>query len=208
MASRGRLSVTLALVGAALLLVTAANAQYFNFRTTFTPNPVPASLGGQLNVSNGANMSGLFAGTFGTNIVLTNFTTSSIVPDPAFETINAPYDIFVEMQLAAPGGAPLSGWVGNHFTGTLSGTISNSSSNVNNTNNLVPQIYDFGGGNVFTVVRNSYVPPGAPNAQTLGAIGAHVTGPLAVPEPGTLSLLFGSGIGGSLLFLRRRIRRR
>lgn len=207
MALKGRLSTTLALVGAAMLLSIAANAQYFNFRTTFTPIPVPASLGGQLNVTNGSNMTGLFAGTFGTNIVLTNFTTSSVVPDPAFETINTNYDIFVELQLAAPGGAPLSGWVGNHFTGNLSGTISASSSNVNNTNNLIPQTYDFGGGNVFTVVRNSYVPPGAPNAQTLGAIGAHVTGPLAVPEPGALSLLFGSGIGGSLLFFRR-LRRR
>lgn len=207
MAWTGRLLRGATLAGAALLLSsTVASAQYFNFRTTFTPNPVPGSAGGRLNVVNGSN-TGLFAGLLGTDIVLTNFTTTSTANDLTPETINSNYDIFVELQPATSAGVGLAPFQGSHFLGTLSGSISANAANVANTNLVQSHLYNFGALGTFDVFRNSYVPPGAPGAQTQGAIGAHVNGPLSVPEPGTLSLLFGSGVGGSLLFLRR-LRRR
>lgn len=207
MALGGRVARLLALVGAGLLYsVGAARAQYFNFTTTFTPNPVPASAGGQLTITNGQNLTGVFAGLNGSDIVLTNIDTVSSAPDTSPETVNSNYTITVGLQMSSAGGTATSGWIYHDFLGNLSGTISTNSSNISNTNVFVPETYDFGGGNVFTVFRNSYVPPGAPGAHDHGAIGAHVSGPLSVPEPGSLSLLLGSGVGGSFFMFRRRRR--
>lgn len=207
MAWTGRLLRGATLAGAALLLSsTVASAQYFNFRTTFTPNPVPASAGGRLNITNGANTS-VFAGLLGSDIVLTNITTTSTANDLTPESINSNYDIFVELQPATSAGVGLAPYQGSHFFGTLSGFISANSSNVANSNLVQSHLYNFGALGTYDVFRNAYVPPGAPGTGVQGSIGAHVNGPLAVPEPGTLSLLFGSGVGGSLLFLRR-LRRR
>lgn len=197
------------LAGAVLLMsATVAHAQYFNYRTQTTTNPTNGQVGsdgGKVFFSNVGTILG-YAGAQGTNIVLTNITTNSNAPNTAPETISGTMDTELFLQLADASGNPLSGWISNHFTADLGGTMSKDTANLTVTfTNVSPKVYNFGGLNVFVVVRNPYVPPGPPGPnQPLGAIGAHVNGPLAVPEPGTLAMLFGSGVGGSLFFWRRR----
>jgi hypothetical protein len=101
------------------------------------------------------------------------------------------------------------------FTGLLNGTVSSGSAHVTNAfTGLTTQTVTLGG-NQYTVTLNSYLPPGPPSANNVGAFGASVTvvpgddsvgEPNGVPEPSSLLL---AGLGcSSLLALRFRRRRK
>lgn len=208
----------LAVAGAVMLMaMPAANAQYFFFTTTFDgvapPGPAvvnvtPVTGTDYLNVTPGYYATAGFAGGAGSDIVLANLETVSTTPDNNPLTINHPYSIFLTMQQASDSAGHAAYGVTDSFTftGTLLGTISQTAANVGNTFGS-PISHGFNlNGNLFTVTLTTYVAPQKPGSTNFGSIGAHVAGPLeqGVPEPGTLGMLLGSGIGSSLLFIRRR----
>jgi hypothetical protein len=209
-------------IGIGLLAMgSGAHAQGFVFSTNFNPSPVPAvGPGGttsQVNVINGSSGGENIVGPGGNDLVLTNFWTTSNAPDGNPATVSSSYTLEVTLQQSS-GGVPFGSAITDTYTGHLSGTLSTGTANVSNTfSTPLTMIYDFGGGTVYTITLNSYTPPSAPNPAcpsgvgcTLGAIGAHLTGPAGpgnAPEPGSLALLLGMTVSGAALERRRRRRR-
>jgi hypothetical protein len=69
--------------------------------------------------------------------------------------------------------------------------------------------YDFAHGEVFEVQLTSCTGPGAPGGNGIGSLQAHVNGAIegvsqGTPEPGSLSLMIGIGVAGSVFARRRR----
>jgi hypothetical protein len=90
------------------------------------------------------------------------------------------------------------------FAGILNGSLSSAGSNISNTfGSTIAQSVNIGG-NLYSVVLGSFVPPGPPGSPAFGAIGASVTvtgGNGGVvggqsPEPSSL-LLAGLGLAGA-----------
>ncbi len=205
------MAASIGLLGAASI----AQAQSFTFSTSFNPNPITTSqAGSQINVFNtSSNGNAVYAGGSGTDIVLANFTTTSDADasSPAF--VNSPFNtVTLSLQPTnssaigtAGAGTPFS------FTGSLTGQISSTSVFLRNSFVGQTQTINYGNGQIFTVMINSFTTPG-PSSQTVrGSLTAHVIGssqtinaaPMT-PEPGTLALLVGLSISGSAAILRRR----
>jgi hypothetical protein len=198
--------------GAALLAAGAAHAQFFNFTTSFTPNPVPSTqAGNNIQAATGSNNSGLFAGAFGTDIVTENFTANASSANNG--TINSLVTESVTLVPSNNVGTPIPGDTPQTKTFVETMTANVSSNAV--TSNLVPipnpaiQTYTFADGSVYTVQITSYTGPSAPNSTGSGSLGGHVNGALAgvrqnTPEPGSLALLLGMSVSGTILARRRR----
>lgn len=189
-----------------------ANAQDFTYSTTFTPNPVPSNTPGSfVSVTNGFNTTPVLASGGGTDIVLSNFTVTSPILAPGSAAVNQSYA--VALSLTGFNGATDLGTITKTFDGSLSGSISKDAVNLNNIIGSPTQVFDFGSGNVYDVTLDAYTPPGTPNSGIQGAFGAHVTattgiggqgGPGSTPEPGSLAMLFGAAVPGTMLLARRR----
>ena len=192
----------------------AAQAQFFNFTTSFTPNPVPSTVAGNnIQASTGSNNTGLFAGAFGTDVVLDNFIANAVSTTTG--VLNSPVTIFVTLTDTNSNGVQIAGTspVTHTFLEQLNGAIDSNAvtSSMTPIPNPSIQTYVFSNGDAFTLQINSYTGPSAPNSTASGALGGHVNGALAgvpqgAPEPGSLALLLGIGISGSLLGYRRRRR--
>jgi hypothetical protein len=203
--------------GAWLMTTHSAKAQYFDYTSTFSPNPIvtSASLGSQYNVTAHFNSSGIQAGAFGSQIIPSDFV--------AVATSNTPtsFDGMVTETISlipsTINGTPIAGdsYVSHTFTPTLdienldnSDTESIMTAGVGAGSPI--QTYSFADGSVFTVQLSSYTGPGAPGGTSNGALQAQVFGALAgvpqgsTPEPGSMALLVGMGVVGTGLVRRRR----
>jgi len=202
---------TLAASAGMLASGVAANAQFFNYASTFLPNPIPSSSPNTfINVTNGFNNGGVFAGASGTDITVSNFTTSSSDAISSPGTFNTTNTVTITLQQSSSGGATTGSPLSNTFRVLLTGTGSVDAVDTTATFLDVIKTYNFGPGqNIFTVALTNYVSPGPPGSPTAGALGAHVNGSIALsstPEPGAIAMLAGMGVPG-LLFVRR-LRRR
>ena len=91
------------------------------------------------------------------------------------------------------------------FTGTLSGKLTGSSSNITNQYTGLTTQQLLRGDTLFTVTIGAYTPPGPPGSSNSGSIGAHTVVKVShiipvqtLPEPGTLVLsLLGVGAFGA-----------
>ncbi len=211
--------ITGALAGITLLGgVSAAHAQFFNYVSTFTPNPIPSStFGSQINVINNSNLTGLDASGMGTQIILANFTSTSTAPDRPGAQIDSPFTIALNLTKASPTGIqPLADTgVTKTFTGIMTGHLGANSALIAPTyTSPTVQTFDLGDGGLYTVALNGFVSPGGPGANLLGGLGANVTysrnvGPTGTPdtpEPGAVAMLIGLGSSGLLVARRRRSR--
>jgi hypothetical protein len=197
---------------AALLAAGAAHAQFFNFTSSFTPNPVPSTqAGNNIQAATGSNNTGLFAGAFGTDIVVENFTANASSANNG--TINTVVTISVSLTPSDNVGNPLPGDPPQTKTFTETLTANVSSNAVTSLMTPIPnpsiQTYSFPDGSVYTLQITSYTGPSAPNSTGSGSLGGHVNGALAgvrqnTPEPGSLALLLGMSISGTILARRRR----
>lgn len=199
-----RFLTSLAVVGTALGLAAAANAQYFTHVETVLAPPGGVATSGLSSVTftAGGNYD-IFAGGDGTDVVLANLSVASTQLDGTPDTFTIPYTIQVDLWNGAPAipfppPAPDGSAI---FKGTLTGTVSKGTSNLKNTYDPgTPSFYDIPLGGLFYHVQlGTYTAPEAPGGR-LGAIGAHVS---AVPEPGSFSLI-GVGLLPLLGFVRRR----
>lgn len=185
------------LLGAGLSMLIAGTAQaqvYFShFETTNLPSNTMSSGTSAITFIPGANFH-KFAGTIGTDVVLSNLRVSSNAGDLTPDSFNNPYEITMTLSDDASGAS-----TDLLFSGILKGTTSTGSSNVGNTFTGTTHYKVDLGLNTYVVDLTTYTAPEAPGGN-LGAIGAHVS---AVPEPGTASML-GVGILPLLGLIRRR----
>lgn len=101
------------------------------------------------------------------------------------------------------------------FNGLINGTLSSANSNLSNsfTGQTTQQLVL--GNSIYTTIIGAYTPPGPPDSNNLGSIGAHADVTVShvivesVPEPGTLalSLLGLAAVGAGRRWLPRRGRR-
>jgi len=207
-----KLAMSTAVIGAGILASgLAANAQYFNFSTSWS---APISDNSDLLSFAPQTATNVNAGTFGSDIVTaylnitgthggSNFIGGSILPNPAgayTETLNIT-DVNAGQTKT------------DVFTGTLSGAFSTAGSNVANTYNSPLSIVNtYSNGDTLTVTLDGYVAPQvatATSAAKAGSLGAIVTFSAPVittstPEPGAIATLFGISVPGVLLGARRR----
>jgi hypothetical protein len=146
--------------------------------------------------------------THKTHLVATNLSVFSSADDDTPDSINSNYGLTLVLKDIATGHSHTFS-----FTGTLSGTFSSGTSNIDNTfTGGSPATWTDTNGDTFKITTDSYTPPGPPNASLLGSIGATVLyakgnstgggdtgggGTQDSPEPSTLLLsFFGlSGLG-------------
>ena len=206
---RGMISAA-ALVAAAAASAGAQTPGYFDFTTTFLPNPVtttdPMS---NIIVTNGASAGNNAAfSSFGTQINLTNFTEESTSPTTV-GSFNDPVSIAVSITPDNDPGTSIT----KTFTGNFSGSFNQSGTATGLTFTAsgpgsAPQSFDFGSFGVYTVnAPLFFTPPGKTGTNTLGAIAANVTfAPAAspVPELGTVVPFLFGGLGLLALVVRKR----
>jgi PEP-CTERM motif len=145
------------------------------------------------------------------NLAATNYTTSSALPVVSVPATNltisssasstvtfsgAVYSLSLKITDGPSGATGIF-----NFTGTLSGTITQTGAWVNNVFNTPTSITKTIGADTYTVTLSGYVPPGTPTSiNTVGGIGATITvvpgnssgSPHGTPEPSTLVL---AGLG-------------
>lgn len=206
-------ALALLLTGVTFGVPVAANAQYFDFTATLTPNPITTTQAGNtIIVTNGSNNSGGYAGVAGTDIGVANFTISA--SSPLAGTFNTAVSETITLTPSTIGGTPLpaDSAVTHVFLLNYSGSI-NSSGTTTTMVGAGPssQFYSFADGSVFEVSLTSYSGPGFNGGFTDGALGGHVTGavggvPQHTPEPGSMALVIGFSLTGCLLLpaMRRR----
>ncbi len=204
-----------AIAGLCLCSIQGAQAQFFNYSTVFLPNPVTTSVAGnQFNVTNGSNASGIFAGSFGSDIVATNF--AAVASSATTGNFNGPVSLQLTLRPTdslgniLPGDSPVT----HTFNFNLNILALDSSQVVSSVTGLptLPFNYNFADGTVFAVNLTGYVGPSAPNGVGSGSLGGHVNGALAgipqnLPEPGSLALLIGVAGCGFFARAKRRIRK-
>ena len=191
---------------------TAASAQapgFFNYTTTFLPNPVtttdPMS---NIIVTNGADTGDNAAfSSFGTQINLTNFRENSTSPT-VIGSFSDPVSIAVSITPQSAPGATIT----NTFTGIFSGSFNATGTATGLTFTAsgpgsAPQSYNFGSAGIYTInAPLFFTPPGATGSSTLGAIAANVSfTPAAspVPEMGTVVPFLFGGLGLLALAVRK-----
>jgi hypothetical protein len=185
----------LAFVTALLLsLTTAAEARadliYWSYSWTNSPNTIEADTPGTGSVSLTNESTHTAEGN--SNIVATDLRTSSNAPDsnPAMFT-NKGYSLVLSLTDNA------SGQTGTlTFNGVLNGTLTKTSSNIQNTflGSLTQKVLL--GNNVYTVTIGPYTPPGPPNSANAGSVSGNaqvtVTNVQTTPEPSTYVLSLGA----------------
>src|SRR5579871_737087 len=105
-----RRSKLTALAASASMLASAgaAQAQFFNFTTSFTPNAIPSTqAGNNITANTGSNNTGLFAGAFGTDVVLDNFVANATSTNTG--TFNNAVTVFVTLTATDSNGVQIAG---------------------------------------------------------------------------------------------------
>jgi len=205
-------SLATVVMGAGILVSSAAaHAQFFNFSTSFLPNPQTTTVSGNsINIANGSVTNGDFAGASGTDITTSIFT--AITGSTTTGTFNNLITEAITLTATDSSGNQLAGDapIVHTFTANYSGSVdSNSVSTLMTGLPTAFQTYTFADGSVFQVRLVSYSGPGTSGT---GSMGAHVNGALAgvpqnTPEPGSIAMLFGMGLSGGVFAYRRRLRR-
>lgn len=196
-----RFLTSLGIVGLAVTLAGAANAQYFtHFESTNLPGNTAVSGLSSITFLPGANV-GKYAGGLGTDVVLANLRVTSTQNDLTPDNFVVNYQITMDLTDDASGQSTPPNPPSLVFSGTLTGTASAGSANIANLN-TGPTSYNITlGTTTYLVALGTYTAPEAPGGN-LGAIGGHVTA-TAIPEPGTFALL-GAGLLPLLGMVRRR----
>jgi hypothetical protein len=187
----------------------AANAQYFDYKATFSPTSGTQALSDGsygFTITGGSNNTGIGD----SSISLGDIKTFAPLNGANTATFNVPYTIALAITESNKGGTVTGPTITEDLSGTISGTVSANSANLSNTfTSTTPLVYTFPDGTAETVSGFAYVAPGAPGASTDGAFGASVKGNGIVnltntPEPGSAAMFFGMSIPGILLGMRRR----
>jgi hypothetical protein len=171
--------------------------------TLTTPNAAAISLIGDASNSPGDNIDGTLTGS---DIVFANISVTGLSHSSPLESITIPYTFHLVISDYAAFDSPGAlAAVSFDISGTLTGSVGagkrvNLSTNVYSPSNVLTK---FVGAELYTLVLNSYVPPGPTNN---GAFGVHVTAGL-VPEPSTVTLLSLGALGLAIPAYRRWRRR-
>ncbi|MGH7172048.1 MAG: PEP-CTERM sorting domain-containing protein [Gemmataceae bacterium] len=182
-------------IALALLLLanTSARADLIAWSYNWSPNAANVSANGggsgDLSFSNTAPNNALGA----SNTVITNihaYSTASSTNPATFTNVPVTFTMRLTDSASQQSGSLT-------FTGTLSGTLTANSANVQLTypSATTPQTMTLGG-NTYTVSIGTYTPPGPPGASNAGSLNAFVTvapatgggGISSVPEPSALVL--------------------
>lgn len=178
----------------------AATAQTFSYTTSFTPNPVVASPGNVITITNGASPL-INASGFGSAINLSNLKETSNIAPPAAATFSQAFDIALSIT---PTGGPTQT---KDFTGTFSGKF-NSDQSLTMTSFDAPGslTFDFGSFGVYNVGSLNFTQPGPMTSTTAGSIAGFATyapAPAPVPEAGTMVTFALGGLGLLGLIVRK-----
>lgn len=196
-----RLSTLLAL-GLGLIVSSALQAGPldWSYKWNVSPLAVPADGGGSISLTN--LISGANTGT--SSVIATNLVTNSSVLSPSVENFDESSTYTLTMTLTDTTSGLSDTFA---FDGHFEGTLSKTSSNIDNFFDSLTSITKTIGANEYTVVIGPYVAPGSPESGGQGSIGAKVFverkeqppgDPKDSPEPSTLLL---SGLGMSLMGL-------
>jgi hypothetical protein len=204
-----KFTMTAAVMGLGVLASgLAANAQYFNFSTSWSPTTIMDN-GNTLTFEPGSSNGLNFAFPTGTDIVLAN-TAITGVGHGSTPIASGGYSVQVTLNETTAGNV-IKQSVVDTFSGTLSGTFSVDGSGITNAyNNPTSITTTFADGYKYTVALDGFVPPQFGNgANADGSIGATVAAQAPVktnstPEPGALALLSGISVPGVILGARRR----
>lgn len=208
-----------------LAVVSAAHAQFFTYATTYTDPTGSTTFPGMttvgssnpatfLNVFPGGSVNGLAAPT---NIGLVTF--QPVSTDTALRTItNTNFSLVTTIQRVnrAGAGAVAIGSPGSFtVTGNIAGQLSSVQSNVAISNIHGLPVGVTTGNMPFSITLDSDRNPGvggSSNGHSMdGGITVHINAVQnlnAVPEPGSVALLAGMGVTGTLFALRLRKRRK
>lgn len=178
-----------------------------------------------MNIYPGSNNTGVNSFPPGSAITLVDLVDFSNSPTADFLSVNTPATFHVTMTPTDAAGNPIPGGFAEtrDLTGTFLATpnppgtfISRDQGNILFAWDVQTVVFSWPGLTPPLTITTQAPPPGgqgfntpgAPGALAVGSASVFVRGNLTqVPEPGVLGMLFGSGIGGSLLMFRR-LRRR